>query len=107
MKRIDDSRERIRQALEAAWGSYIEQEGKKNDQWRDVNLGQLGAHIVHEIDECMGNIRQGQLGFLLHNAMDVMELGAMLFARAEEILEERRLKTLDAMPVSVVRGGEK
>jgi len=92
MKRLDNSRERIRQALDCAWGSYIEQEGKKNDQWRDQNLGQLGDHIRHEIEECMGNIRCGELGFLLHNAMDVMELGAMLYARAQEILENRNRK---------------
>jgi hypothetical protein len=89
INRLDDSREKIRQALVCAYGSYIEQEGKKTDQWRDQNLGQIGDHIRHEIEECMGNIRRGEIGFLLHNAMDVMELGAMLFARAQELISQR------------------
>ena len=84
--RIDESREQIRQALDCAYGSYVEQEGKKNDQWRDQNIGQLGDHIRHEIDECMGNIRRSEFGYLLHNAMDVMELGAMLYTKAQELL---------------------
>lgn len=81
--RVDESRQMIRCALDMAFGSYVEQEGKKGDQWRDVSIGQLGDHIRHEInDEVMANIRRGELGFLIHNAMDVIELGAMLLARA-------------------------
>jgi len=87
--RIDESREMIRQALDMAYGSYIEQEGKKTDQWRDQTIGQLGDHIRHEIEEIMGNIRRGEIGFLLHNTMDVIELGAMLMAHANEYLKSR------------------
>jgi len=82
--RIDESREMIRQALDMAYGSYLEQEGKKTDQWRDQTIGQLGDHIRHEVDEIMGNIKRGEIGFLLHNAMDVIELGAMLLAKANQ-----------------------
>ena len=88
LTRIDKSRRLIKTALDSAYGSYIEQEGKKTDQWRDQNIGQLGAHIRHEIDECMDNIKRGEMGYLMHNAMDVMELGAMLFIKAQELTKD-------------------
>lgn len=85
--RLDESREMIRKALDMAYGSYIEQEGKKGDIWRDQSIGQLGDHIRHEInEEVMSNIRTGDFGFLLHNAMDVIELAAMLLAKANEMM---------------------
>lgn len=87
--RTDISRDRIRQALDMAYGSYIEQEGKKNDQWVDENIGQLGNHIRHEADEIMNNIRRGEIGYLLHNAMDIIELGAIILTKAQIILEEK------------------
>lgn len=87
--RVDDSREKIRKALDMAYGSYVEQEGKKADQWRDESIGQLGDHIRHEVDEIMGNIRRGELGYLAHNAMDVIELGAILLAKTNEALEKQ------------------
>lgn len=87
--RTDISRDRIRQALDMAYGSYIEQEGKKNDQWVDENIGQLGNHIRHEADEIMNNIRRGEIGYLLHNAMDIIELGAIILAKAQIILEKK------------------
>ncbi len=71
-----------------AYGSYVEQEGKKGDQWREQTIGQLGDHIRHEIDEVMSNIRRGEIGFLVHNAMDVIELAAILLAHANLYLEE-------------------
>jgi len=89
--RLDESREMIRKALDMAYGSYIEQEGKKADQWRDQNIGQLGDHIRHEInDEVMKNIRTGDFGFLLHNTMDIIELAAMLLAKANEMMEKEQ-----------------
>ena len=88
--RVDESREMIRQALDCAYGSYIEQEGGKSDQWRDQSIGQLGNHIRHEIEEVMANIRRGEGGFLLHNAMDVIELGAILYAKAQELMKKQR-----------------
>lgn len=86
--RIDESRDMIRSALDMAYGSYVEQEGKKGDQWRDQSIGQIGDHIRHEINtEVMGNLRTGDFGFLLHNAMDVIELGAMLLAKAQDLMK--------------------
>lgn len=88
--RLDESRQMIKTALDMAYASYIEQEGKKADQWRDQSIGQLGDHIRHEInDEVMKNIRTGDIGFLLHNAMDVIELGAMLLAKANQLIENK------------------
>jgi hypothetical protein len=51
--RLDVSREMIRKALDMVYRSYVEQEGKKSDTWRDANIGQLGNHIQHEIGEVM------------------------------------------------------
>lgn len=90
LNRVDQSRQMILNALMMAYGSYIEQEGKKGDQWRDQSLGQLGDHIRHEInDEVMQNLKRNEIGFLMHNAMDVIELGAMLLAKAQEYLDEQ------------------
>ena len=87
--RVDDSRNKVRTALDMAYGSYVEQEGKKGDQWRDQTIGSLSDHIRHEVDEIMSNIRRGEIGFLVHNAMDVIELGAILLAQANLYLEEK------------------
>ncbi|MDP2660671.1 MAG: hypothetical protein Q8R28_08075 [Dehalococcoidia bacterium] len=72
--RVDESRALVWDALQMAFGSYVEQEGKKADTWRDQSLGQLGDHIRHEVDEVMSNLRRSEIGFLMHNAMDVIEL---------------------------------
>ena len=82
--RVDESRRLVREALAMALASYIEQEGKKGDQWRALSIGQHYAHLRHEIDEVRGNVRRGEIGFLLHNAMDVISLGAILLAKALE-----------------------
>ncbi len=86
--RVDESRALIKTALDMSFGSYTEQEGKKGDQWRDQTIGQLGDHIRHEVDEIMANIRRGEIGYLVHNAMDVIELGAILLAHANLYLEK-------------------
>lgn len=80
--RVDESRVLFRAALDMAYGSYVEQEGKKSDQWRDQSLGQIMNHLAHEIEEVRGNLKRGEIGYLLHNAMDVIELGAILLAQA-------------------------
>ena len=38
----------------------------------------------------MGNIRRGEIGYLVHNAMDVIELGAILLAKANQTLEAKK-----------------
>ena len=90
--RIDESREMIRRALDMAYGSYVEQEGKKEDIWRDQSIGQLGDHIRHEVEEVFGNIRRGEIGYMSHNAMDVIELGAILLAKVNQELEKKEVK---------------
>ena len=92
MTRVDESREMIKEALDMSFGSYVEQEGKKEDQWRDQSFGQLGDHIRHEVEEIMGNIRRGEIGYLQHNAMDIVELGAILLAKAREYTEKSKVK---------------
>jgi len=84
--RVDESRKMIRNALDMSYGSYVEQEGKKGDQWRDQSIGELGGHLKHEVDEVMENIKRGEIGFLIHNAMDICELGAIIIAKAQEYI---------------------
>lgn len=88
LDRVDDSREAVRRAMDMAYGSYVEQEGKKADQWRDQSIGQLVAHLRHEVDELVANVRRGELGYLLHNAMDAIELAALVLIKAQEALEK-------------------
>ena len=38
LTRVDVSREKIKQALDMAYGSYVEQEGKKSDSWMDQDF---------------------------------------------------------------------
>jgi len=90
--RIDESRGMIQQALDMAYGSYIEQEGKKGDIWREQSLGEIYNHLKHEIQEVQGNLKQGEIGYLCHNAMDVIELGAILLAQAQEKLKDLNKK---------------
>ena len=87
--RVDESRKLVEHALQMAFGSYVEQEGKKADIWRDQSIGQLVDHIDHEIDEVKANLRRSEIGYLLHNAMDVIELGAILLAKARLHLEAK------------------
>ena len=87
--RIDESREMVRKAFDMSYGSYVEQEGKKGDQWRDQILGQLAGHLQHEVEEVMGNIRRGEIGFLIHNGMDITELGAIIVAKANEYIANK------------------
>ena len=88
--RIDESRERLREALAFSLGSYTEQEAKKADTWRDQSLGQLYAHLAHEIQEIRVNLKPGKdkLSYLIHNAADAVNLSAMILAKALE-MEER------------------
>lgn len=87
--RVDISREEVRTALDMAYGSYVEQEGKKSDEWQDKNIGKLGDHIRHETEEVMNNIRRSEFGFMIHNAMDIIELGAILLVKAQKMLSKK------------------
>jgi hypothetical protein len=82
--REDESRNLLIAAFWFALGTYVEQEAKKNDQWRDQNVGQLYAHLAHEVDEIKTNIQRGQGRYLIHNAADAVGLSLMLLAKALE-----------------------
>jgi len=87
---MDESRARLLNAFHFALGTYMEQEAKKGDQWRDQSIGQLYAHLDHEVEEIQTNVRKGQLRFLIHNAADAAGLSLMLLSRALEEGERSR-----------------
>lgn len=86
--RMDESRSRLFYAFYFALGTYMEQEAKKGDQWREQSIGQLYAHLSHEVEEIQTNVRKGQLRFLIHNAADAVGLSLMLLSLALEEREE-------------------
>ena len=86
-RRMDESRRKLACAYAFAMGSYMEQEAKKTDQWRDQNTGQLYAHLAHELEEIWGNIRQGDKTWLLHNAADAAGLALIFLAHVLELQE--------------------
>ena len=77
--RLSESRAIIREAMAMSYGSYVEQEAKKFDQWRDQSWWQLVQHAKHEIDELQrsGGFKTKQL----HNALDLCSLGAILASK--------------------------
>ena len=84
--RVDDSRERLVRAFYFALGAYTEQEATKLDEWREASLGQLYAHLLHEVkEEIRGNIKRSELTYLVHNAVDAVALSTILLARVMEM----------------------
>lgn len=83
--RIDDSRNRMRQMLDASWGVYIKQEPKQRDSWRDVTYGQLWSHLLHEVEEIKKSTTKEKR---LHNALDLCGLAALLAAKVQLEVEE-------------------
>ncbi len=83
--RVDESRVLLRRAADWTLSMYVEQEGKKDDHWRDVEFGALIAHIEHEFKEVRQNIKRGERGYMLHNAGDVASMALMFVARAMEL----------------------
>jgi len=83
-ERLSESRAIIRESMAMAYGSYVEQEAKKFDQWRDQTWWQLVQHTRHEIEELQrsGGFKTKQL----HNALDLCSLGAIMASKI--ILEE-------------------
>jgi len=59
-------------------GSYIEQEAKKKDDWRNRTFGQVYAHLKHELEEIRRSKTKTQQ---LHNCMDACSLSAILVAK--------------------------
>jgi len=76
--RMCSSRDRLIRAFFASLGSYIEQEAKKMDEWRDKSLGEIYAHLKHEIAE-IG--RSSAKTTMLHNCMDACILSAMMVSK--------------------------
>jgi len=83
--RTDESRRMMWHAMTWACSMYTEQEGKKDDHWRDVPLPQLFDHLKHEFDEVERNFRRNEPGFLLHNAGDLQSLFGLFLARTMEL----------------------
>ena len=84
MERWIESRRMLVNAFFMALGSYIEQEAKKSDSWRDQSVGQLYAHLSHEIEEIRRNLKRGEKHLLIHNCIDAVMLATMLLARVAE-----------------------
>lgn len=83
--RTDESRAQLEKAFYFALGSYAEQEAKKDDQWRDQSIGQLYAHLYHELGEIRTNLkRNDRLTFLVHNCVDAVSLSTILLAKVME-----------------------
>ena len=70
-ERMVESRRLLQKAWNIAYGSYIEQEAKKLDQWRDQSVWQLTRHLRHELDEIE---RSKTKTIQLHNCMDACML---------------------------------
>jgi len=65
-----------------ALGSYVEQEAKKGDNWRERNLGELYNHLAHEVEEIRRNLRRSEAAYLVHNTANAVMLSCMLLAKA-------------------------
>lgn len=83
MDLMTDSRQRVQAALNMALGQYIDQEPQKGYGWRTRSIPEIVEHIEREIAEIK---RRTQVERLLHDALDLTCLGAMLAARI--LLEE-------------------
>lgn len=76
--RMVESRRKILEAMILSLGAYIEQEGKKLDEWRDKSWGELYAHLKHEVAEIQ---RSKEKTVQLHNAMDACVLSAIMVTK--------------------------
>lgn len=86
--RVDESRKKLVEAFYFALGGYTEQEAKKEDQWRDQSIGQLYAHLKHEVEEIRANLkRNDRLTFLLHNCVDAVCLSTILLSKVMDMAE--------------------
>ena len=79
--RMKESRAILVKAFYTALGSYIEQEAKKLDDWRDKTFGEIYAHLKHEIEEIR---RSKSLTQQLHNCIDAVMLSTILLAKLME-----------------------
>jgi len=77
-ERMSQSRSVLYRAHSLAMGSYIEQEAKKIDQWRDQTWWTLLQHLKHEIRELEDS---KDITIQLHNAIDACSLSAILIGK--------------------------
>ena len=76
--RMSDSREKLLSVMMMALGSYIEQEAKKKDEWRDKSWGECYVHLKHEVIEIgRSKTKTAQL----HNCLDAINLAAIMAAK--------------------------
>ena len=78
---MTDSRRKLLNAMMVSLGSYIEQEAKKLDDWRNRSFGEIYAHLKHEVQEIKRSKTKTQQ---LHNCIDACCLSAMLVAKLLE-----------------------
>jgi len=76
--RMTDSRQKILSVLMMAFGSYVEQEAKKKDEWRDKSWGECYAHLKHEIVEIGRSKTKTEQ---IHNCLDAINLAAIMAAK--------------------------
>jgi len=79
--RMSESRTRLIRSFNIALGSYVEQEAKKLDQWRDETFGQLYGHLKHEVGE-IGRSKARTIQ--IHNCMDALMLSCILLDKVLE-----------------------
>ena len=80
-ERMVESRVMMFNAFSVMMGSYIEQEAKKKDQWRDQTWGELYGHMKHEVLEMA---RSKSATVQLHNALDLLGLSTTLVCKLLE-----------------------
>ena len=85
-----ESQEFIRTAMSEAMGIYLEKEKspKYADTWRDMDIYGLTSHLAHEVEEIRAH--SPTLAAIYHNALDAINLSAMIAAKAR--LESLELK---------------
>ena len=83
MDLMTDSRQRVQAALNMALGQYIDQEPQKGYVWRSRSILEIVDHIEREVAEIR---RRTEPERMLHDALDLTCLGAILAARI--LLEE-------------------
>ena len=81
LERIDKSRVKLEKVFYFALGAYMEQEAKKDDNWRDRSYGELYNHLKHEITEIQ---RSKDLTKQIHNITDAVMLSTILLAHVLE-----------------------
>lgn len=86
--RVDDSRSRVREMLNAALGVYIKAEPKQRDQWRDQSFNGVWAHLLHEVEEVK---RSGSVERKLHNLLDLCGQAAICAAHIQLYSEDVEL----------------